>query len=56
MIVKAMGSACLFLEIRWQKGRQADQPFVPNPDLHKVLNFGIKSFSLQLASLHFFFF
>jgi len=35
MIVKAMGSACLFLEIRWQKGRQADQPFVPNPALYK---------------------
>lgn len=25
MIVKTLGSACLLLEIRWQKGRQADK-------------------------------
>jgi hypothetical protein len=25
MIVKTLGSACLLLEIRWQKGRQADR-------------------------------
>jgi hypothetical protein len=24
MIVKTLGFACLLLEIRWQKGRQAD--------------------------------
>jgi hypothetical protein len=24
MIVKTLASACLLLEIRWQKGRQAD--------------------------------
>jgi hypothetical protein len=26
MIVKTLASACLLLEIRWQKGRQADFP------------------------------
>jgi hypothetical protein len=25
MIVKTLASACLFLEIHWQKGRQADK-------------------------------
>jgi hypothetical protein len=31
-------------------------PTQPYVNLHKVLNFGIRSFSLQLASLHIFFF
>jgi hypothetical protein len=51
MIVKTLGSACLLLEIRWQKGRQADQmctcthclpTFLPAPSNFRSLTQAIR--------------